>query len=164
MDGSTFDSKPVRVGPVLYFADEMVSRWVGARLPQPWTYSPDMRALGVMVDGRLAAGVIYHTFNGANVVCEIAAVPGSRWASRTSLYHLFAYPFETLGCGRITVLVERRNRASVKLVLSMGFAPEATLRGSAPDGGDMIVFAMHRHECQWIGAADGQEFEGARGA
>ena len=154
MDGTGFDTSPALVGDVLYFADEQVSRWVGARLPQPWTYSPDMRALGVMRHGRLAAGVIYHSYNGTNVVCEIAAVPGSGWATRQALYHLFAYPFETLGCQRITVLVNRANRASIKLVLTMGFTPEATLRGSAADGDDIIAFAMFRHECQWIGGAD----------
>lgn len=124
---------------------------------------PDARALGVLSGAKLAFGVTYAEFNGVNVVCEIAARERTLWAKPEVLRRLFAYPFEDLGCNRITVTIEESNERSLRVCRHLGFIEEARLQGAASDGGDVIVLRLFKEECRWI-EADGQEYQGSRTA
>jgi RimJ/RimL family protein N-acetyltransferase len=61
-------------------------------------------AIGVQdKDGRLIAGIVYHSWNPELGVIEMsmAALPGTRWLTRETLRRMYSYPFEELGCQQV---------------------------------------------------------------
>lgn len=112
--------------------------------------SDDMRAIGLRRDGRLVAGVLYEGFNGRNLWMHVAAEPGARWLVRDYLRACFAYPFAVCGVDRVSGYVNESNAPARRFNEHLGFREEARLRGAAPDGGDVIIFAMWRQDCRHI--------------
>lgn len=140
----------VRVGPVIYGADAEITGWVAKRIPG-YVTSPGARALGVVKDGRIVAGVTYERFNGANIEASIAAEPGARWADRLVLHHIFAYPFLQLGVEAVTLLVALDNFASLNLATKLGFSQVAIVPFAAPGGAPLVILQMYAEQCRWIG-------------
>lgn len=149
------------VGNVIYGFDEEVTAWVAARVPG---YRParDAKALGIIKDRALVAGVVYDDWNGVHVQAAIAADSG-RWASRSTLFHLFHYPFVSLGCQAISVLVPSSNIPSLNLASKLGFEGEAILKFAAHDGSALVIMKMFRDKCRWIGHGE-KRWERAGGA
>lgn len=143
-----------RVGNVLFGADRAVTKWVAARIPG-FQIASEAKALGVVKDGQLVAGIVYERFNGVHIEASIAALPDVSWASRGTLFSMFHYPFGTLGCQVISVIVPMSNLASINLASKLGFEPEAIIRFAAHDGSDILVMKMYRKNCRWI--QDGQK-------
>lgn len=138
-------------GNVLYGEDIAVGQWVADKIPGYHITPESCRALGVIVKGRLAAGVIYERFNGVALDVSIAALDGATWASRGTLRALFAYPFEQIGCQVITVACAASNLKSLNLAMKLGFRPEAFIKFAACDGGHLVILQMDRSECRWLG-------------
>ena len=109
-----------------------------------------MKSIGLERDGVLVAAVVYEGFNGANVWMHVAAQPGSRWMTREYLRYCFAYPFNEMGVKRISGYVSASNAQARRLDEHLGFKPEAVLHGAAPDGGDVILYAMWREDCRYL--------------
>jgi hypothetical protein len=58
-------------------------------------------ALGVQdEDGRLIAGIVYHHWQPelGTVEMAFAALPGGKWLTRETLWRMYSYPFNELGC------------------------------------------------------------------
>ncbi len=110
----------------------------------------DMRAIGLRRGGRLVAGVLYEGFNGRNLWMHVAAEPGARWLVRDYLRACFAYPFLVCGVERISGYVNESNTRARRFNEHLGLREEARLRGAAPDGGDVIIFAMWRQDCRHV--------------
>lgn len=138
-----------RVGDVLFGADRQVAGWVSARIPD-FEASMSARALGVIKQEKLVAGVVFERWNGVHVEAAIAAEPGSSWADRRTLHAIFYYPFVTLDCRAISVSVPMSNLPSLNLATKLGFEPEAMIRYAAHDGSSLIVLKMFRETCKWI--------------
>ncbi|MEM8791023.1 MAG: GNAT family protein [Pseudomonadota bacterium] len=136
-------------GNVLFGADKLVSDWVAERLEYD-EFHQNARALGVIREGNIVAGVVYYDFNQSNIFGAIAAVEGSRWADRGTLFRIFEYPFDQLRVNRITCVIAESNTKSMKLCTQMGFRFEARHEGAAHDGGAMISMRMFRDDCRWI--------------
>lgn len=137
------------LGRVLFGADDLVIRWAGRAIPG-FTPSHGAKALGVVHNGELVAGVIYERFNGLHMEVAITSRHGSPWASRQTLRHLFGYPFVQMQCVAITALVPMSNLQSLNLATKLGFKPEAYVKFAAPDGSPMVILKMFRDECRWI--------------
>jgi RimJ/RimL family protein N-acetyltransferase len=133
---------------VLIGADEDVGAWVAARLSQSWSTGLG-RAIGFTRDQTLVAGVVYSQYNGTNVWTGIASDEVG-WCSRKHLRFLFDYPFSQLNAQRITALIDASNSRSIDFTTRLGFSYEATLCGSAPDGGDQLIYRMTAEECRWL--------------
>lgn len=116
--------------------------------PAPMTAG--MKGLGLEVDGELVAGVLYEGFTGHNVWMHVAAVPGRRWMTRKYLRYCFEYPFNEMGCKRVSGWVEASNADARRFDEHLGFVPEAVLTGAAHDGGDVILYVMWRSQCRFI--------------
>lgn len=138
-----------RVGDVVFGADREVARWVAAQIPG-YRPAPNARSLGVIKDGQLVAGVVFENYNGVNVEGSIAALPKAGWATKSTMFSIFHYPFVTLGVRAITILVASSNLASLNLVTKMGFEPEALVKFAAQDGSHLVVMKMWRERCKWI--------------
>lgn len=137
------------VDGVLYGADAQVIRWIAERI-EGYRGSPDAHALGVVRGDKLVAAVTYENCNGVHLESCIAADPGTAWASRRVMRHLFGYPFLQVGVRAISVSAGMDNPASINLAVKMGFTPEALIRYAAPSGADMVVLKMLREDCRWI--------------
>lgn len=109
-----------------------------------------MKGLGLERDGRLVAGVLYEGFNGVNVWMHVAAEPGSKWMTKEYLRYCFYYPFDELGCKRVSGYVEASNLAARRFDEHLGFRQEAVLEGAATDGGDVILYVMRREDCRYV--------------
>ncbi len=151
----------ILVGDVAFGADDAVLAFLAERIAG-FEPTPGAVALGVLKQGRLVAGAAYERFNGVHVEASIAAEPGSRWASRRTLFALFDYPFGQLGCRAVTVTVPATNLRSLNLALKLGFAPCAYVPFAARDGSTLVVLQMERSQCRWIG--HGQGIVGAEAA
>lgn len=110
-----------------------------------------MKGLGLVRDGEMLAGVLYEGFNGQNVWMHVAAQPGGRWMTRKFLWACFDYPFNDLGAKRVSAYVNASNKVARKLDDHIGFKQEAVLKGAAEDGGDVILYAMWREDCKYVG-------------
>lgn len=139
----------VRVGDVLFGADDLVTRWVAKRIPG-FRPAASQRALGVIAGDSLVAGVVFDNFNGIHVEASIAADETGRWASRRTLFALFDYPFRQLNCLAISVVVPSSNVISLNLATKLGFEPEAIVRFAAHDGSSLIILKLLRENCKWV--------------
>jgi len=118
-------------------------------------YSPvpvngSMKGLGLERDGVLVSGVLYECWNGPNVWMHVALAPGARWTPAYVRY-CFQYPFNELGCARVSGHVDASNAAARRVDEHLGFVQEAVLRGAAADGGDVILYVMWRDQCRFLG-------------
>ena len=100
-------------------------------------------------EATIIAGCWFEKWNGVNLNIHIAATPGRRWMTREFLRYCFAYPFEQLGCKRVTGYVEATNVEARKFDEHLGFELEATLKDASPTG-DVLVYVMWREKCRWL--------------
>lgn len=109
-----------------------------------------MRAIGLRRDGELIAATVYEGFNGRNIWVHLAGQPGAQWMTRGFLKACFAYPFLVCGVDRLSGYVNASNTAARSLNEHFGYQVEATLRGAAPDGGDVLIYVMWRKDCRYV--------------
>lgn len=110
--------------------------------------------LGIERDGRIVGAVAYTDFNGASMAMHCAGK--GAWLSRRVLEHLFHYPFVVAGCKTVIATVPSDNARALSLNARLGFKELARVPDADPDG-DIVIMAMRRAECRWIGETYGQE-------
>lgn len=90
----------------VYGHDEVVSDFVAALIPHCRRGFGNARAIGVVDQGDLIAGIVYHNYDPTAGLIEIsgAALPGKYWLTRGTLRRMFQYPFHQCGC---QMLVQR---------------------------------------------------------
>lgn len=112
--------------------------------------SDGMRCIGLRKHGELVAAAVYEGFNGQNMWVHLAGLPGQRWMTRDFLRAGFAYPFLVCGVQRLSGYVNSSNLAARRLNEHFGYRVEATLKGAAPDGGDVLIYVMWRKDCRYV--------------
>ena len=129
--------------------DHLVGPWVSKKTGGTWVPGSGV-TVGLFDDEKgILAGVLYDSFNGANVQMHVAAIPGRDWLCREFLWFCFYYPFVQLGCKRVTGIVSASNADARKFDEHLGFQLEATLKDAHPDG-DLLVYVMHKKDCRWL--------------
>lgn len=141
---------PEVVGSILVGADQLIAEMVAGRLPHMTARSfGPCTALGVVRNGELVGGVVYHGYVVHDVQVSIAFDrPG--WALPGTLRALFSYPFNQLGCRRMTAIVGRKNKRSRKLVLGLGFRLEGVHIKGLDGVQDAFSFGLLKENCKWI--------------
>ncbi len=140
-------SSPVIVGSILIGADEMVAAMVAARIPDQ--SFEKYTALGVVRRGVLVGGVVYHHYVGHDVQVSIAFdSPG--WALPGTLRALFEYPFNQLGCSRMSALIGRKNKKSRKICEGLGFRLEGVHPKGRDGHEDAMSYGLLKEHCRWI--------------
>jgi RimJ/RimL family protein N-acetyltransferase len=129
--------------------NERLLAWVAERVDAKRFY-PGAVGIGLDVDGKLTAAVVYELYNEISVNMHIALETG--WSlSRSQIRIAFSYPFEQLGCQRITGTIRADNLPAQRLAEKLGFVQEGRMRSACKDGTDMIMYGMLRDECRWLG-------------
>jgi RimJ/RimL family protein N-acetyltransferase len=117
-------------------------------------------SIGFVEGDRLVGGVVYHGYwdrldgTPGGIEASIATV-SPKWATRSVLRTIFAYPFVQLGVHRLQVACHRKNREARQFVERLGFVYEGMARKAFPTGGDAAVYSMLRKECRWIDGEKG---------
>lgn len=91
----------------VYGHDQVVSQFVAGLIPHCRRgFGPNARAIGVVDDGDLIAGIVYYNYDPEAAIIEIAgaALPKENWLTRRTLARMYEYPF--LGC-RCQMVVQR---------------------------------------------------------
>jgi RimJ/RimL family protein N-acetyltransferase len=131
--------------------DERVARWVADHMPVFEFGSTPYTAIGQADrSGSLIAGCIYQNFTKTDLHMHVAALPGKRWMSKAYLGECFRYPFEQLGCRRVTGLVPGRNEVAARFDEHLGFVLEGRIRQVLANGDDLLVYGMLREECRFL--------------
>lgn len=119
--------------------------WAAKQLDIDREYFGNCSTIAVWNGAKICAVVVYSSFNGVN--CEVTVAANSKWWVRKSVMDiLFKYPFEQLGCKRITLLVRETNQPVIRLAEKLGFSREGMLREFYPDGDACIVLGALRSE------------------
>lgn len=133
---------------------DRVAEWVASRIRDMGAPpTRDYEAIGVLKGGELIGGVIYSEYREIapghhDMRMHCAGEPG--WLTRASLRALFGYPFNQLGCCRVTATVNRSNKRALDMNRRLGFCIEGCIRDGYGPGRDGLLLGMLRRECRWI--------------
>jgi RimJ/RimL family protein N-acetyltransferase len=136
---------------ILAGADELVAEWITQRIPDSCFGATPYVAIGLVNEvGAIIAGALYDEYRRVDIFAHLAAVPGRRWMTREFLGEIFRYPFQQLGCTRITSPVAASNADCIRFVEHLGFQLEGRLRKRTSGGGDLLIYGMLREECRHL--------------
>jgi hypothetical protein len=139
-----------RVGSIIGGADEMVAQFVLAHNPEITHLGP-FTALGVIRNDQLVAGVVYHRHRPADFDIEVTIASDTpNWAFPSTMRGLFAYPFEQLGCQRITSLIRKKNTRSRRFCEGLGFKLEGCARKAHLGREDLMIYGLLKPECRYL--------------
>lgn len=133
---------------ILWNRNEDVMRFVAALTGEP--QYDDYSTIGLAKDDEIVAGVVYQGHNGPNILMHFALGDSPHVITAAFICAAFVYPFEILGCNRVTGLVRMDNEAAQRLDENLGFVREGLVREGASDRTDFILYGMLRRECRFI--------------
>ncbi len=135
---------------ILANQDEMVAKWVASRMPIFEFGSSPYTALGLMTQAGIIAGIVYQNYTKVDIQMHVASVADKRWLNRAFLGEGFRYPFEQLGCRRVTALIPARNTVAEAFDQRLGFIYEGCIRKVLANGDDLLIYGMLREECRFL--------------
>lgn len=126
---------------------DCVGEWVACELKGRYDAGIS-KALGIARDGHIDAGIIFEDWNGRSVTVHIAA--RGRF-TREFLWCVADYAYRQLGVTKLIAPVYSDNSRMIRMILRMGFVPEALIEDAAPDG-DILIFTMTKAQCRFLGS------------
>lgn len=132
---------------LLFHCDDALARWAGDRLGME--IGRPNTSIGVVHKGQIVAAAVFNNFRPPNI--EITFVTSSpRWASPGAVRAIFRYPFNQLGCKRLTAIIEATNQPARAFLCRLGFK----LEGIHPDvfaSGAAETYGLLRQDAQrWV--------------
>lgn len=99
-------------------------------------------------EGNLLGVVVYNNFTQANCEMSVAAASPT-FLNRRALKAFFGYPFNQLGCCRVTAVAASGNTVSYNFLRRLGFSVEGCLRKwfGTSDG---LALGLLKEECKWL--------------
>lgn len=111
--------------------DREVAHWVGAMLPHVGSGEAfgECVAIGVVDDHDLIAGVVFNNYidRFRSIELSMASVT-PRWVTRSILAGILAYPYDQMGCIRVTTITPRKNKRALTFNRKLGFKQEGIIR------------------------------------
>lgn len=105
--------------------------------------------IAVLKDSEPVAVVIYNNYHGHDISMTIASST-PRWVTKGVLRGLFAYPFNQIGCARVTACTRKANKSARTLLEKAGFTLEGNQRLGYLGQQDMLYYGMLKKECKWL--------------
>jgi RimJ/RimL family protein N-acetyltransferase len=109
----------------VYGHDEAVARFVAALIPEVRNRGfGNCKALGIIEDGRLIAGLVYHNWDPDSGTIEMsgAALPGHQWLSRETIRRMYVYPFRDCGCQLVIMRVAADNERLLRQLAALNYS------------------------------------------
>lgn len=125
---------------IVYGKDVMCSGWLAEKFGCPVATAP---TIGFARDGKLVGVAHFPNYSGHDI--EVNYYGPHSWTKK-SLQAIFDYPFNQLGCLRVTA---RCRSSNVELFIRLGFRVEGRLRLHYGDE-DALILGMLRRECRWL--------------
>jgi len=100
----------------------------------------------VMHGEQIAAVIVYHQHRGGTLEMTNAA-DTPRWATKSVIAELLAWPFVVMGCRRITAIVRADNARARRFDEGIGFEREGVLRDQF-EGCDGILYGLTKRD--WL--------------
>ena len=133
---------------MLSFSQDLVYRiWLCKKLDMP-TLDIGCKTIASVRDGRILGVVAYQYFNGID--CHMLVAGEGKWLDRDKLRVFFSYPFNQMGCRRVTALCRDTNDKARRFVEKLGWTEEGVLRSYFDDGADCIIYGMLKEECRFL--------------
>jgi len=128
---------------------EGIAEWVGQRVDVNY-WGEHYKAYGILDNNKLVCGVVYSNYRGRD--CEVSIAAEGKWCTRKNLKTFLDYPFEVLGCERITAICKKKNKQGRRFVERLGFKLEGNARKAFPDD-DAIIYGFLKEEYEeWVKA------------
>lgn len=79
-------------------------------------------ALAVVSGSKLVAGAVFHNFDRRSGVIEISAASDTkRWLTKTTLWEMFSYAFDQMGCQAVVLRCDPSNTSLARILTAYGF-------------------------------------------
>ena len=109
----------------VYGHDKVVADFVASLIPavREYGFSAASKAIGVVEDGKLIAGLVYHNFDPGAGVIEMsgAAIPGKYWLTSETLRRIYDYPFLEVGAQMVVMRVAEENTTLLRVLAAIGY-------------------------------------------
>lgn len=128
--------------------DEMVRAWVSRELGRE-VGDDNYRAFGILRDGVMVGGIIYHEYKGYMVEISFATTT-PKWCTKSVVKELLSYPFTELGCVRAHVTVSKKNKQVRDFLKRLGFKQEGCHRKAFDGVNDAISYSLLKEENRWL--------------
>lgn len=136
---------------LLYGADEDVCEWASMQIfGDPDRFSNNCRAIGVVEDDRLIAGVVYSGYCPNHSIEMSVASVDKRWCNRHNLKAFFSFPFIQLALERVWTQCSAEQEGVIMFNKRLGFKQEGYHPRGWPMGGDSLSFGMLKEDCKWL--------------
>lgn len=129
------------------FDAERICKWVCEKSGGNYTHL--CTAIGIEIDGVLQAAVMYESYTGGNI-CMVWRVDNPKALTRKFYWMAFDYPFNQLGCFRVSGIVRDDNHKAIKVDEKLGFKREHTLKKFNKDGSDAYIYVMFKEQCKYL--------------
>lgn len=126
-----------------------VVQWVSDRISYSTGFSHDAVGIGLEENGVIKCGVVYDGYSHTDIFMSIAA-DTARWCTRSNMRMFFDYPFNQLGCARVTAMVAKGNKRTRRFLEGIGWTLEGTHRKALKGGQTAISYGMTKEDCKWI--------------
>lgn len=124
---------------LLYGHSATVAKWVAEHIPGCERGFDGQGAIGVIENGRLIGGTVFHNWSPESGVVEMSSAATSpRWLCRPMLKAIFGYVFDQLGCQLVVMRVSERNTRMIRIAEKFGFT------------GYLIPRLRGRDEAEWV--------------
>jgi len=109
----------------VYGQDKAVADFVAQLIPavRPYGFSPASKAIGVVDDGKLIAGLVYHNYDPGAGVIEMsgAALPHKYWLTSETLRRIYDYPFLEMGMQMVVMRVSEEDKTLLRVLAAIGY-------------------------------------------
>ena len=129
-----------------------VGHWVAGKLNSGF-FEARSRAIGLVKDDCIVAGVIFENWNGRSLMAHMVVEDK---LTRGFIHAIFDYAFTACNVLKVICPVSSANLKSCRLVENMGFNEEGRIKDAAPDG-DVILYTMTKPDCRFLGERYGQK-------
>jgi len=109
----------------VYGYDALVADFVAQLIPHCRRgFGPNAKAIGIIDDGNLIAGLVYHNYDPEAEIIEIsgAALPGKYWMTRRTIAQMYGYPFLQIGCQMVVNRVRADDERQLSMLARYGYA------------------------------------------
>ena len=103
---------------LIFGADDYLKGWA-AKIIGIDGFGPST-SIGVERDGKIICAAVYHDYRDGQIEASIAA-SSRRWANRSVLHALFAYPFNQVGAHRLLVTCNEASCAKCMIRMMRSF-------------------------------------------
>lgn len=134
--------------------NDRVKAWVAEQI-NDGSFFGECQTMGVEDEnGELIAGVVYDGYSPGSRISMHCAGIGKRWLTKQFLWMCFDFPFNQAGVKVIINPVASTDEESIRFTEHCGFKKMCVIKDGCGYA-DMIVYALHRDECKWLGVKHG---------